>query len=215
MQQYYKPEDGRIFRYLGEDNSYLISSFENLNIQGDFDIKFENSSSLPDTKSGRIAAILELNTATQADPMFNKESIAQMLDLGNDKRFRGESTSALKAAQFKLQQILDKSGYTDPQAWDDFIVEYPIFIQALRQREYKGADEEVMSNLAKYIKSMEFLMWEKSRMNPTFMAKVMMFSTYPVFFQVPITPPAAPQVDQSRQEIIVKKEDLPSEGVNK
>src|SRR5690606_38766906 len=123
MQQFYTPDDGRIFRYLGEDNSYLVQSFERLDISGDYDIRFENSSSLPDTKSGRIAAIMELNKATQADPMFNKEAIAQMLDLGNDKRFRGESTAGLKAAQFKLQQILDQTGYTEPKTYDDFIVE--------------------------------------------------------------------------------------------
>ena len=204
MQQYYTAKDGRIFRYLGEDNAYLVQSFENLDITGDYDIRYENSSSLPDTKSGRIAAVIELNKATQADPMFNKEAIAQMLDLGNDKRFRNESTAALKAAQFKIQQILDSSGYTEPQPYDDFIVEYPMFIQTLRQREFKGTNPEVMAGLTKYIKSMEFLMWEKSRMNPMFMQKVMNFTTYPVFFKVPITPPAQPQ-PTTTQNINVNK----------
>jgi hypothetical protein len=202
MQQYYTPQDGRIFRYLGEDNSYLVQSFEKLDISGSYDIRFENSSSLPDTKSGRIAAIMELNKATQADPMFNKEAIAQMLDLGNDKRFRGESTAGLKAAQFKLQQILDQSGMSEPKPYDDFLVEYPIFIQALRQREYKGADDVVMSGLTNYVKAMEYLMWEKARMNPAFALRAMAFPTYPVFFKIPMTPPQP----TSTQNINVNKE---------
>jgi len=202
MQQYYTPQDGRIFRYLGEDNSYLVQSFEKLDISGSYDIRFENSSSLPDTKSGRIAAIMELNKATQADPMFNKEAIAQMLDLGNDKRFRGESTAGLKAAQFKLQQILDQSGVSEPKPYDDFLVEYPIFIQALRQREYKGADDVVMSGLTNYVKAMEYLMWEKARMNPAFALRAMAFPTYPVFFKIPMTPPQP----TSTQNINVNKE---------
>lgn len=205
MQQFYTPEDGRIFRYLGEDNSYLVQSFEKLDISGSYDIRFENSSSLPDTKSGRIAAIMELNKATQADPMFNKEAIAQMLDLGNDKRFRGESTAGLKAAQFKLQQILDQTGYTEPKPYDDFLVEYPLFIQALRQREYKGTDDAVMAGLTNYVKSMEFLMWEKTRMNPAFAARAMNFPTYPAVFKIPMTPPAPPQ-PTTTQNINVNKE---------
>jgi len=203
MQQFYKPEDGRIFKYLGEDNSYLILSFENLNIEGDYDLRFENSSALPDSKTNRIQAIIELNQATQNDPMFDKESIAQLLDLGNDKRFRNQATSAVKAAQFKLQQIIDGSGYTPPQPWDDFIVEYPLFIQALRQREYKGNNPQVQQGLHNYIKSMEYLMWEKSKMNPTFAARAMAFKEYPVFFQVPITPPMNPDANKTTQEIIV------------
>lgn len=205
MQQFYTPEDGRIFRYLGEDNTYLVQSFEKLDISGDYDIRFENSSSLPDTKSGRIAAIMELNKATQADPMFNKEAIAQMLDLGNDKRFRGESTAGLKAAQFKLQQILDQTGYTEPKTYDDFIVEYPLFIQAIRQREYKGSDDAVIMALTNYIKSMEFLMWEKAKMNPAFAARAMGFPTYPAFFKIPMMPPAPPQ-PVTTQNINVNKE---------
>jgi hypothetical protein len=202
IQQYYTPNDGRIFRYLGDDNTYLIQSFENLNIEGDFDIKFENSPNLPDTKSARIATVIEFNKASPAEPVFNKESILQMFDLGNDKRFRNQSLSAIKAAQFKLQQILDGTGYTEPKSYDDFLVEYPIFIQALRQREYKGSNEGVMMGLQNYIKSMEYLMWEKSKMNPTFQMKAMAFTEYPVFFRVPITPPQAPE-NKSTQEIIV------------
>jgi hypothetical protein len=145
---------------------------------------------------------MELNKATQADPMFNKEAIAQMLDLGNDKRFRGESTAGLKAAQFKLQQILDQSGMSEPKPYDDFLVEYPIFIQALRQREYKGADDVVMSGLTNYVKAMEYLMWEKARMNPAFALRAMAFPTYPVFFKIPMTPPQP----TSTQNINVNKE---------
>lgn len=193
MQQFYTAEDGRIFKYLGEDNSYLVKDFASMDITGEFDIKFENSSALPDSKTGKIAAIFDLNAATPNDPMFNKQQIAQILDLGNDKRFRAEATAGLKAGQFKLQEILNKSpSVPQPRAWDEFLIEYPIFIQALRQREFKGEDPQVMNGLSNYIKAMEYLMWEKAQMNPIFKSKVMLFAEYPVFFQAPMN--GAPQM---------------------
>jgi len=191
MQQYYTPEDGRIFKYLGDDNSYMVVDFQSMDISGQFDVRFENASSLPDSKTGKIAAILDLNIATQADPMFNKEAIAQMLDLGNDKRFKTGNTSGLKAAQFKIQKILNKEPHPEPRSFDDFIVEYPLFIQTLRQREFKGEDPEIMQSLQGYIMGMEFLMWKKAQMNPMFKQKAMMFNEYPVFFTMPLMAPAA------------------------
>jgi len=190
MQQYYTAEDGRILKILGEDNQYLLLDFKTMDLSGQFDIRIENSSSLPDSKTGKIAAILDLNTATQADPMFNKESIAQMLDLGNDRRFKQQATSGLKAAQFKLQKILNREQTVECRDFDDFMVEYPLFVNALRQREYKGEDADIMQAISDYIKGMEFLMWKKAQMNPVFKSRVMMFNDYPIFYKVPLAAPA-------------------------
>lgn len=190
IQQFYTKEDGRILKILGEDNEYLILDLASMDLSGEFDIRIENSSSLPDSKTGKIAAILDLNTATQADPMFNKEAIAQMLDLGNDKRFKQQATSGLKAGQVKLQKILTKQPCPESRDFDDFIVEYPLFVSALRQREYKGEDEQIVNELSKYIQGMEFVMWKKAQMNPIFKQKIMMFNDYPIFYKVPLMAPA-------------------------
>lgn len=192
MQQFYTATDGRIFKYLGDDNSYLVSDFSTMDITGEYDIRIEHSSSLPDSKTGKIAAILDLNTATQADPMFNKEAIAQMLDLGNDRRFKQQNTAGLKAAQFKLQKILNREPHPEARAFDDLLVEYPIFMQALRQREFKGEDPDVMKSLQDYIMGMEFVMWKKAQINPIFKQKAMMFPDYPAFYNVPLMPPMMP-----------------------
>jgi hypothetical protein len=202
MQQYYTKEDGRILKILGEDNQYLLLDFATIDLSGEFDIRIENSSALPDSKTGKIAAILDLNTATQADPMFDKQAIAQMLDLGNDRRFKQQSTSGLKAAQFKLQSILSKKPTVEARSFDDLIVEYPFFVSALRQREYKGEDPEIMQALTDYITGMEFLMWKKAQMNMMFKQKVMTFNDYPVFYQVPMMMPAqiaAPEAQPTQQ----------------
>lgn len=189
MQQYYKPTDGRIIKMLGEDNVYMIKPFESMEVYGEFDIRIQNSSALPDTKTAKIAAILDLNTATQADPMFKPADIADLLDLGNDKRYKTQALSGQKAAQFKLQQIIEGTAQPQPRQFDDFLAEYPIFTAALRQREYKGEDPTIMDALQQYIMGMEFLMWKKAQLNESFKMRVMMMPDFPMFYEVPLNPP--------------------------
>lgn len=223
IQQYYTKEDGRILKILGDDNQYLVLDLATMDLSGEFDIRIENSSSLPDSKTGKIAAILDLNTATQADPMFNKEAIAQMLDLGNDRRFKQVSTAGLKAGQFKLQKILNGENVQEPRDFDDFIVEYPLFVSALRQREYKGEEPAIMQALSTYIKGMEFVMWKKAQMNPVLKQKIMMFNDYPIFYKVPLMAPAIPSMPgekpigemQSNQAEIAQQQQIDQQGVIK
>lgn len=203
-QQFYTPQDGRIFKYFGEDNSYLISSFETMDISGDYDIFFENSSSLPDTKSGRIASIIDLNQATPQDPLFKREQIAQMLDLGNDKRFRSEAQASLKSAQSKLQKVLYGDRSIQPRDWDDFLTEYPIFVKSLRERAYKGTSPEIEAGLIEYIRGMEALIWEKTKLNPAYMMAVgRIIPEFPIFLRIPmITPqPAEPVKEKAVTEM--------------
>lgn len=213
MQQFYKPEDGRIFKYLGDDNAYLVHDFETMDISGEYDIRFEHSSALPDSKTGKIAAILELNAATPTDPMFNKQQIAQIMELGNDRRFKGENLSGIKAAQFKLQKILNKEQTVEARDWDDFTVEYPIFVNALRQREFKGEDQAVMQALADYVKGMEYLMWTKAQMNPIFKQKIMMYPEYPIFYMVPMNAAPAPMPGIESADVQSQQQSINQQGV--
>lgn len=191
MQQYYVNTDGRMIRYIGEQNEYMIKSLQSADFTKCVDIRFEKAPSLPDSKSGKIAAILDINMATQEDPFFKREEIAQLLELGNDKRFKNQKMAATKAAQYKLDLILKK----DPKAvmprdFDDFFIEYPIFLSAIQQREFKGEDPEIMDALTNYIQTLEYLAWQKAQLNLAFKAKLSMHIEYPVFFKVPLDPAA-------------------------
>lgn len=185
----YKKEDGRMIRILGADNSYLINSFEEADFNSAYDVRILNTSSLPDSKAGRISAILDLNTATQADPMFGKEEIAQMLDLANDERFKAKASVAVKAAETVIGKILKRDpSVGEPQEWDDFIVMYPILLKSLQEREYKDTDIDIQQALKQYIMVMEGLMYNKAIKSPVFAAQLQRFYMFPVLFTVPQAP---------------------------
>lgn len=189
MQQYYKGSDGRMVKMLGEDNEYMIRDMSKANFGNCDDIRILNTSALSDSKTGRVAAILDINMATQNDPegpYFKKNEITQILDIGNDQRFKNLRLSSTKAAQYKIAKILAKEPCPEPREFDDFLVEYPLFIETIRQREYKGEDPEIIDQLKTYIMGMEYLMWDKAQKNPIFKQRMMQFTAYPAFYQVPI-----------------------------
>lgn len=194
MGDYYKPEDGRMIRIIGQDNSYLMKSFTEANFNCAYDVRMLNSSALPDSKAGKISAILDLNTATQADPMFGKEEISQMLDLANDDRFKDKATVGVKAAETVVWKILNREPVQEPQEWDDFIVMYPILLKCLQERVYKDSDKDILQELKAYIMTMEGLMFNKSLKNPMFAMRLQSFYMFPVLFTTPpmMAPMAAP-----------------------
>lgn len=192
MGEYYKPEDGRMIRILGADNSYLMQSFKEADFSCAYDVRLLNSTSLPDSKAGKISAILDLNTATQSDPMFGKEEIVQMLDLANDERFKDKASVAVKAAETVVWNILNRLPVAEPQEWDDFIVMYPIILKALQERTYKTTEMDIVNNLKAHILTMEGLMYNKALKSPVFAVQLQRFYMFPVLFQAPMNP-AVPQ----------------------
>lgn len=184
MKQFYKPEDGRMARILGKDNEYMVKSFVK-----DFDfncsVDIQNTSALPDSKAGRIQAIVDLNQATATDPIFKKEEVVQMLDLGADETFKNNATISLKAAQSILDSILDGDNeIPEPMPYDDLLVHYGVFMKALQARSFKEViPSEVQQIIIERITTIEMLMWERSLRNATFRMKLEMLDNYPVFFR--------------------------------
>ncbi len=193
MAQHYTAEDGRIYRMLGSDNSYLIKTF---NLEGveNYELRMQNSSALPDSKSGRIATISEINMATADDPFFGREEISSMLMMGNDSRFRDKLAISVKAADTVVQRILNKEVGLEPNEWDDFIVQYPIVLRALQERQYKDTEKMIADELVSYITQMEYLMTLKAQSSPGFAARLQTFYMFPVFMTVPAPIPPDPML---------------------
>jgi len=186
MAQYYKPDDGRMIQTLGKNNEYLIKSFKQADFTQVYDVKMENSSALPDTKTGKISAIVDLNIATQTDPVFKKEEIVKMLDMGNDDMFKDEATVAVDAAKTTLELILEDGEYPEPQKFDNFIVFYSIFSKAIQAIAFKmKVPPETIQKMEDYIMTMEGLMFERATKNTKFLMSLMEFDNYPMFFTTP------------------------------
>lgn len=184
MQQYYKPNDNRMVRILGKDNSYMIKSFENADFNKIYDVRIQNSSALPDTKTGKISTIVDLNIATQTDPVFKKEEIIEMLDLGIDNAFVDGATVAVTAAKTIVEAMLNGEPVPEPQEFDNFMVYYSVIDKTLQSFSFRtNVDPVIQETFKNYILVLEGLMWARAKKNAKFAMELSELDNYPMYFE--------------------------------
>ena len=189
MAQHYDEGDNRTVHILGKDNTYLIKSLKDTDFSKVYDIKIQNTSSLPDTKTGKISAIIDLNAVTQTDPVFKRAEIVQMLELGLDDAYKDQATIAATAARSALDCLLEGEDTAPPEAYDDLLTYYDIFLRALQERSYKDqTNTDIKKKIQHYIKTIEMLMYERARKNQLFAQKMSMLDSFPLFFTIPQEP---------------------------
>jgi len=186
MAQYYDATDGRTVRILGQNNEYLIQDLSDAAFNTIYSVKIQNTSALPDTKTGKIATIFDLNAASQTDPVFSKGEIVRMLDLGLDETFKDQSTIALDSAKTALDMILRGKDAPEPQPYDDMVTFYNVFMRQIQSINFKmKVAIDVKQVVFDYILTLEGLMWEKSLKNPMFAQILSTMPNFPAFFTIP------------------------------
>lgn len=188
MAQYYKPDDGRMARILGSNNSYLMMSFKKFDFNLIYDLRIENKSALSDSPAARMAEIVDLNMATQTDPIFKKKETIKLLGLNLIEAFQDEATYAIDTAKQCLDMILNGQQAPDPEPTDGLLEFYGVFSRFVESPEYKFIiNPETKQMIMDYINAIEMLCYEKSVKNPKFAQDLMSFEKYPMVFTPPAT----------------------------
>ena len=185
MAQYYKPDASRVVRSLGENNQYLIKDFKanRPNFKKIHSVKAETASSLPDTKSGRISAIVELNTSTQTDPIFSRNEVIQLLDLGLDERFRNAATVAVTTAKEMIAMMLEGVEVPPLEESDDLLVYYNVFEIFMQSVNYKNLiTPEMKAQFQEVVSTIEGFLHEKAKVNPKMLQMVSQLEYFPRYF---------------------------------
>lgn len=220
MAQYYTAQDGRTIKILGKNNEYLIKSFKDFDFKKIYDVKLENVSALSDTRSGRIADIMDLNASNQKNPLFGPKEITKLLDLGLDEAFKDESSYAADTARTILEMLTNGEEPEAPLPTDDLVEMYMIFSRYVESIAYRfKLNPEYKAKLNDYIAGMEFMMWDKASKNMAFASQVLGLAKFPMFFQMPgpIQPPmpiqpTTPSLDTSK--MTNTREELKQEVAN-
>lgn len=186
MAQFYKESDERTVKKLGRNNEYIIKSVKKANFSMVADIRLQNSSALPDTKTGRISTIVDLNIATQKDPVFKKEEIIKMLDLGLDDAFKDEATVAVDSAKQILEMLIEGESVPEPEPYDNLLVYYSIFGKAVQTISFKmKTPGGIKERILQYLMTLELLMYDKATKNQAFLMELLQVKSYPVIFTLP------------------------------
>lgn len=187
MKQYYSPGDNRTVRLIGSKNEHLIKSMKKADFTRIYDVKAQNTSALPDTKTGKIAAIIDLNTATQTDPIFRKEEVIEMLDLGNDKYFKDRASIAVDTANAALDAMMEGEQVAPPKIFDELLVYYSVFCKGIQHYSFKERiDDPTRAMVESYIQTLEMHMFERCKVNMKFCMEVLELNMFPMFFKPPM-----------------------------
>lgn len=197
MAQYYQSDDGRMIKILGKNNEYLIKSVKDADFARVYDIRFENSPDLPDNKSGKISTIIDMNIATQTDPVFKRREIVQMLDLGLDETFKDRASVALNTARTNMEMIIEGRGAEVPQprVFDDLLTEYDYFSMAIQEFSFKKKlDDATVKIVIDRLTVIETMMYDRAKKNMKFANMLMQREQYPMFaeFSEPLSSFAMP-----------------------
>lgn len=192
MAQYYTAEDGRMSRILGSNNTYLMHSFKKFDFNLIYDIRIENESVLSSSRAGRMADIVDLNTANQKDPLFGKKEMVRILGLNLVEAFQDEVTYSIDTAKQCLDMMLNGEEAPAPEGTDGLIEFYGVFSRFVESPEYKFVvTPETKQTITGYIMAIEMLCYEKSVKNPRFAQEMGLFPKFPMLFTPP--PMSAPQ----------------------
>jgi hypothetical protein len=199
MNANYKDNDGRLVTILGEDNEYLVEDF---NKKPNFDklasVDMEYVSALSESRSGRVADIIDLNAANQKEPTFGRKEIIKLLDLGLEDAFKEEMSYGSVTAKTVLERLKKGQPVPQPEPTDDLIETYGIFSRYVESLSYKmklPADRKAA--IKNYIMGLEYLMTEQAKANQLFAAKVKVFDKFPMFYEpgseITMAPPLPPE----------------------
>jgi hypothetical protein len=178
---YYDVDDGRMLRIVGDSNKHLIKHFDVANLNKDYDIRFDNSTGLPETKSAKIQRIMD--TMQRNPNLFSPERWEELLDLGSSERMIKLSTDAIQAADSENEDILAGEPVGMPEDWEDHIAHWESHVRAMQSRSFKEeASLEVQATMKQHLRVTEQLMLEKMKNSPLFQAKLASLKLFPIFY---------------------------------
>jgi len=177
----YDISDGRMIRIVGENNKYLIRHFDSANLNKDYDVRFDNSTGLPETKAAKMQRIFD--TMQRNPNLFSPERWEELLELGNTEKMFTLATEALRSADSETEDLMAGRQVALPEEFEDHIAHWRSHARAFQSRAFKEeADEGVKESMKQHMFITEKAIIEKMGGNMLFQSKVAELKLFPLFY---------------------------------
>lgn len=189
----YKPGEERTMMVAGKDNKFNMMKYDPSTLKKKFSVVLQNTTGLPDSKSGRIQAILE--TEEKFPGMIPREQVVETLGFAQSEKFFDVASSAARAAEEENELLLDGKGMVEPEAYEDHIVHWKIHTAAVQDMGFKSrCSPEVKKMTLNHLLATEMMMMDQMVKSPTFAIRIQNeLPQFPMLFTIPeIAPPPGP-----------------------
>lgn len=196
----YKQGDERMIRLVGKNNAHFIRQFEVSVLDKPYDVKFENSSGMPENKSAKMERVFQ---AMERKPdMYTTERWEQLLELGDSEKAVSLKAASATSADAIVERIMAGEPVGMPEEFENHLVHWETMNAAIFQSiTFKEeASNEVFLAAKQHMMAREKMMIEKSKTNPIFAAELARFPLFPLFQHPEYAPPAS----REQQEAVVQ-----------
>lgn len=177
---FYKPDDGRMIRIVGESNKFLIRHFDTAHLSKDYDIRVDNSTGLPETKSAKMQRVLD--TMQRYPTMLSPERWTELLDLANVEKMNTLITEAVRASDSENEDMMSGRKVQMPEEYENHILHWEAHAKIMQSRQFKEeADPQIRAAFKDHVYWTEEAMIDKFKQNPEFEAKVATLLLFPLF----------------------------------
>lgn len=176
----YDPEDGRMLRIVGENNKFLIRAFDTAHLHKSYDIRFDTSTGLPETKSAKIQRALD--ALQRAPQMLSPERWSAILDLGDTEKLITMTTEAVRASDSIVEDILAGREVRPLEEWNDLAIHWETYTKAMQSRSFnEDVPQDIRDRMKDFLYWTEEMMIDKGQKNPEFEARLATLQMFPIF----------------------------------
>lgn len=178
---YYDASDERMIRIFGVNDSWQTKFFDQSNLSKDYDVLVQKSSALPESKSGKVEYIKQLNEIFPG--LVSGDQAMELLDLGQAEKFVSIVTNSLRAAEAENELIISGDKALEPEEYEDHIAHWKTHVNRLQSYQFKNeTPKSVKEKLKDHVLAHEMFMDEKAQINPAFAEKLQALDLYPLFY---------------------------------
>jgi hypothetical protein len=205
----YDMEDGRMVRIVGENNKYSIRSFDVAHLHKSYDFRFDNTSGIPESTSGRHQRILDMAQRSQA---FTPERLEELLDISNVEKATTLITESLRAADSENEDIVAGRYVSPPEEEEDHISHWQSHAKFMQSRHYKeDIPVELKAKMKEHTYWTEEAIIHKMATNGEFEAKVATLVNFPLYYHEGYRP--ARSLQQQAMEAQLGAAQIPGQGL--
>lgn len=181
VSQFYEKDDDRMIRVIGKDKEVILKSLDPDNIKGEFDIRCQNSSGLPDGKFGKLDLLVQLRN-TFGEAVVPNEVVIDAYEIGRPEKFAKFATASVERAEWDIQLMMKGEAPPDPEPYEDHILKWQIYVAAMRKTSFARSPEKTRELFKSQLLATELLMDQKAKSNDTFKQKLSLLDGYPIYF---------------------------------
>lgn len=181
----YDESDGRLINILGKNNQYKVRDLRDVDLSTPFDIRVQNSSSLPDSKAGKVQSIIDLKEAFP--DLVPNNQVADILDLAQPDKYIDWVAVAIQKAESENDRLLEGEEVAEPKNFEEQITHWQTHMKVIQSANFDKVPEKVQQMVFDHILAHEYLMYmQTTKVNGAGMSqKLQALEGWPAFFEIP------------------------------